>query len=109
MRLPYLKSFDVTPCSITLYKGIGEDGGPVGAGSWSWLVNFSEKVRRVQDKNGQWVALTGVIRVKGDILPGAVFDDGVASIGGHEAKRIVHYSRPRNPDGTVNHTRIELA
>lgn len=108
MKLPYLKQWDVTPCTVRLFHGVGEDGGPELAGSWTGNVNYSEKVRRVQDRDGQWIALSGIIRVKGDILPGAVFDNGEVDIEGRTA-RIVNYARPRDPDGSVNHTRIELA
>lgn len=108
MKLPYFKQWDVTPCVITLYAGLTEDGAPAEAGSWTGNVNYSERVRRVQDRDGQWIALSGVIHVKGDILPDVVFDNGTAEVEGRVA-RIVSYSRPRNPDGSVNHTRIELA
>lgn len=107
-KLPYLKQWDVTPCKIELSTEFGEDGGPEITATWEGLVNFSEKVRRVQDADGQWVQLSGVIHVKGDILPGEIFEDGTATVAGYGAKRILSYTRPRNPDGSVNHTRIEL-
>lgn len=107
-KLPYLKQWDVTPCEITLHGGLDEDGGPEVIGSWKGLVNYSEKARRVQDKDGQWIQLAGVIHVKGDILPDVQFEDGIAKVEGYPERRIIGYSRPRNPDGTVNHTRLEL-
>lgn len=107
MKLPYLKAWDVTPCKIELSTEFGEDGGPEITDTWSGDVNFSEKVNRIQDADGQWVRLSGVIHTKGDILPDAVFEDGTAEINGVKY-RIVSYTRPRNPDGTVNHTRLEL-
>ena len=107
-KLPYLDAWDVTPCEIVLHGGLGDDGGPEEVGRWKGLVNFSEKARRVQDKDGQWVKLAGVIHVKGDILPGVQFDNGEVEVDG-VVRNVVSYSRPRNPDGSVNHTRIELA
>ncbi|NLJ65670.1 MAG: hypothetical protein GX337_09880 [Christensenellaceae bacterium] len=107
-KLPYLDAWDVTPCEIVLHGGLGDDGGPEEVGRWKGLVNFSEKARRVQDKDGQWVKLAGVIHVKGDILPGVQFTEGTAKIEDFPARKIIGYSRPRNPDGSVNHTRLEL-
>ena len=109
MKLPYFKGlWDRVEVTITLYGGLGEDGGPVEVGAWSGKANLSEKVRRVQDGNGQWIALSGVLHIEGDVLPGVQFDNGEVDIGGI-VHRIVSYSRPRNPDGSVNHTRIEMA
>ena len=108
MKLPYLSRFDVTPCTITLFDGLDIDGSPKTVGQWEGKVNYSESASRVQDKDGLWIKLSGVIHVRGDILPGVQFQDGEASVEGMEARRIVGYSRPRNPDGSVNHTRLEL-
>ncbi len=109
MKFPYFKSmWDRIDATITLYRGLGEDGGPETAGTWTGTVNLSEKVRRVQDGDGQWIALSGVLHIEGDILPDVQFDNGEVTIG-DTTHRIVSYSRPRNPDGTVHHTRIEMA
>jgi len=107
-KLPYLNIWDVTPCSIKIEGGMSEDGEPVELASWSGKVNYSEKAKRVQDKDGRWVQLAAVIHVKGDIIPGVVFKGGVVTITGLPARTITGYARPRNPDGTVNHTRLEL-
>lgn len=107
-KLPYLNIWDVTPCSIAIEGGMSEDGEPLTLASWSGKVNYSEKAKRVQDKDGRWVQLAAVIHVKGDILPGVVFTGGKVTITGFPVRTITGYSRPRNPDGTVNHTRLEL-
>ncbi|MCI6603032.1 MAG: hypothetical protein MSC43_02385 [Clostridiales bacterium] len=109
-KLPYRSVWDVTPCTIRLNAGgYTEDGEPMEAHSWTGKVNFSERAGRIQDKDGVWVKLSGVIHVKGDILPGVVFTEGTALVDGYGREmKIVSYSRPRNPDGSVNHTRLEL-
>ena len=107
-KLPYPKFADVTPCEITLSGGLSEDGESTVLESWSGKVNFSEKAKRIQDKDGRWVQLSGVIHVGGDILPGVIFTEGTVAIEGYPIRTIVGYARPRNPDGTVNHTRLEL-
>lgn len=109
IQLPYLDSWDVTPVEITLLGGIGEDGDNEVLGTWSGKVNYSEKSKRVQNKTGQWILLSATIRVKGDILPGVEFVSGTVKVSGYDTvKSIVSYTRPRNPDGTVNHTKLEL-
>ena len=40
---------------------MSEDGEPVELASWSGKVNYSEKAKRVQDKDGRWVQLAAVI------------------------------------------------
>lgn len=110
-KLPYLTGlWDVVPVTIELHGGIGRDGSPEILGSWSGKVNYSEKARRVQDKEGRWISLSAVIHVAGDIIPGVMFQSGTVKVKGYDGTRpIVGYWRPRNPDGTVNHTRIEVA
>ena len=67
-KLPYRSVWDVTPCTIRLNAGgYTEDGEPMEAHSWTGKVNFSERAGRIQDKDGVWVKLSGVIHVKGDI------------------------------------------
>lgn len=107
-KLPYFKdAWDVTPATITLTRGMSVDGEPQVAGTWTGNVNFSEAAKRVQDKDGLWVRLSAVVRAAGDIMPGVVFTEGTCIVGGNTHK-VVGFSRPRNPDGTVNHTRLEL-
>lgn len=107
-KLPYPKFADVTPCNIVLHGAPSSTGAPTVLAEWSGKVNFSEKVKRVQDKDGQWVQLSGVIHVAGDILPGVIFTGGTVAIAGYPTRKIVSYTRPRNPDGSVHHTRLEL-
>ena len=75
---------------------------------WEGKVNFSEKAKRVQDANGRWVQLSGIVHVEGDILGDIPFIRGTCSIDGLVTRSIVSISRPRNPDGSINHTRLEL-
>lgn len=109
-KLPYFDWWDVTPATITLAgEGMNEDGVPNQAIEWSGNVNFSEKARRIQNADGLWVNLSGVVHVKGDILPGVISKTGTVQIKGYEQSfTIISINRPRNPDGTVNHTRIEV-
>lgn len=108
-KLPYFDFWDNVPAKIILTDGLDEDGEPKEVAKWQGLVNFSEKAKRIQNKDGLWVKLSAVIHIKGDILPGVVFNGGTVTVTGYSNTfEIVSYSRPRNPDGTVNHTRLEL-
>ena len=90
-KLRYPEWADVTPATIVSGK-----------------VNLSETSKRVQDGNGRWISLACIIHVKGDILNGAEFKGGRVTVAGFTDRTIVDLKRPRNPDGTVNHTRIEV-
>lgn len=110
IKFPYPSWADVTPCTITIGSGgFDEDGVPMTSTTWAGNVNFSEKAKRIQDKDGKWVSLTAVIHVEGDILPDVVFTDASCKISVYDkSMTCVAYQRPRNPDGSVHHTRLEL-
>ena len=107
-KLRYPEWADVTLATIVLDGEPTESGADNPALTWTGNVNLSEKGRRVQDKDGRWVSLACVIHVKGDIFPGVEFKGGRVTAGAYTSREIVSYQRPRNPDGTVNHTRIEV-
>ena len=106
-KLPYMDWFDVTPINIYLTRQ-DEDGEEVVYSSWNGKCNFSETSKTVQTSDGQWVHLTATIHIKGDIFPNVpVISEGYALFNGQKMP-IYDVDRPRNPDGTVNHTRINL-
>lgn len=89
--------------------GFDEDGAPVEAATWSGKANWQDTARRVfQTDRGEDVA-TATLYIDGDALPDvARIAGGTVSALGLEW-RIVAGTRARNPDGTVNYTRLELA
>ena len=106
-KLKYPAFADVTPVKITLVSGLDEEGEPIKVGEWSGKCNYSEKSQISVDKDGKKVVLAAVIHICGDIAPSLPAIDGSVEING--ITRNIHYaSRPRNPDGSVNHTRLEL-
>lgn len=106
-KLYYPDFADVTPCRVELAGELNEDGELEPAGVWEGKVNFSQTSKRVQNKDGMWVPLSGVIHVKGDIFPNMSSCAGYAYIDGTKME-ISKLDKIRNPDGTINHTRIEL-
>ena len=107
-KLPYPAWADVTPCSITIHGKDDRDGVPTVLAEWKGLVNLSEKTKRMQDADGKWVQVNATIHINGDICPGVVFTGAAVEIEGYPTRHVVLYARPRNPDGTANHTRLGL-
>lgn len=106
-KLFYPSFFDTVPIKVFLTE-ISEDGAEAVANEWSGLCNFSESNKRVQNDKGLWVHLSGVVHIKGDIFPDCpVISKGYVVINDKKIN-INSASRPRNPDGSVNHTRLEL-
>lgn len=106
-KLLYPSFFDTVPIDIFLVK-ISEDGEEVVDKEWHGLCNFSETNKRVQNSKGLWVHLSGVVHIKGDIFPDVPLITKGYVIFNKQKINIWNASRPRNPDGTVNHTRLEL-
>lgn len=108
-KLPFPSWLLATDYNILLHKeGISEDGEPLISFSHSGKCIFSEKSKRVIDTDGKQITLLGKVIVEGDIAPELrTISDGVITINGREYEIHVGY-RPRNPDGTVNHTMFEV-
>lgn len=106
-KLHYPSFFDVTPATIVIIDGLNEDGTEKEVIRKDIKCNYSETTKRVQNKDGLWVTLSGVVHFKGDICPNISNPTGYIELFGKKI-RISNYSRLRNPDGTVNHTKLEL-
>lgn len=110
MNLPFPDFFLNTPsCTVVLYEeALAEDGSPVAAVTWSGAVNFSEKSKTTLSADGKAVALQGKVVCKGDIAPTLkTLSNGAVTIA-TKTYMVYRASRPRNPDGTVHHTTLEL-
>lgn len=72
------------------------------------LCNYQSKARQVLTAEKVLIEIAGVALFDGDICPTlAVLSAGTVTIHGIEHK-IYRGSKERNPDGTVNFTRLEL-
>lgn len=95
----------VTP--VRIYQSeLSEDSGPVDEILYDGLCHYTEKTKQVLDKDRKLVTLSGKIIVKGDINPNEIIE-GYIEVGGVK-KDIFKASRPRNPDGSVFSTVLEL-
>lgn len=108
MRLPYLTRFwDVTPVTIHITDGFTEDGKPVEALTYTGKCNYSEKAKTVRQSDGTLVQLAASLTIGGDIAPEVPVLAGNVEVSGRTWS-IATAGRPRNPDGTVNHTELGL-
>lgn len=96
-----------TPCVVVLTDGTGEDGAPKEVARLLLKCNWQDKPKQVLNAERQLIQLGGVALFDGDIAPQVDVLAGTAEIYGKEWT--IHLgSKCRNPDGSVNYTRLEL-
>ena len=108
-KLPFPDWLATTDYSLSLNaEGISEDGEPVSSVDVVGKCIFSEKSRRIIDSEGKQITLIGKVIIEGDIAPSLKsVSDGVITINGKEYE-IYSGARPRNPDGSIHSTQLEL-
>lgn len=108
MKFPYPKQWDNAKCKVSI-----TDTKPSENGDFPTLrvyeggCNLSEKSRTIRGKDGQYIRLSSILHIKGDIAPDMPEFSGSAEVNG-VTRKIEAVDRPRNPDGTVHHTRLGL-
>ncbi|MCR5835968.1 MAG: hypothetical protein K6G88_05655 [Lachnospiraceae bacterium] len=111
MKYPELipKSMCKTPVEVTVYgEGLTETGGPVIAFEGELLCNWQDNAHTVLTADKKLVTLSGTALIRGDIAPDlAVLSSGVVIVNGVERK-LYKGTKARNPDGTVNYTKLEV-
>lgn len=106
----HLKKLLNNECDIKLYQeGLSEEGEPLTSLNLeNQKCRFVEKTKVVISPDGRKVELIGKVILLGDIAP------KIKKISGGQVRinrseyEIYQASRPRNPDGTVHHTSLEL-
>ena len=89
-------------------EGLNKYGEPLETITYYGKCNYQDKAKRVMTNEQKIVQVTGSALVCGDIAPDVpVISCGVATVCGVE-RAIVSGEKARNPDGTVNYTRLEL-
>lgn len=87
---------------------IGEEGHPICLLDTDLKCNYQDKGKRILTSEQKIVQITGSAFFHGDIAPEIpVITSGTAVIFGVE-RQIVLGEKARNPDGSVNYTRLEL-
>ena len=104
-----LKSVCKTPIKVTVFKeGISEDGEPLTDVVLNLMCNYQDKAKTVITADKQLVQLSAQAFFIGDIAPDcAVISGGEVTVSG-QTRRIFQGIKARNPDGSVNYTRLDL-
>ena len=93
--------------SVTI--GTGQDAYGNAAGTTvTGRCRLVEKVEQRLDAERRLISLKGTVYMSGDIAPALpVIEGGTVTINGREWS-IYSVDRPRNPDGSVHHTKLYL-
>lgn len=88
--------------------GIDEDGAPIQGARWSGLCNWQDQTAEVYSKEKASTEVMASLYIDGDPFPRlAIIAGGTVDAFGSEMT-IIRGTKGRNPDGTVNFTRLEL-
>ena len=106
----YLKRLLNNECDITIYQeGLSEEGEPLTSLDLNdQKCRFVEKTKIIISPDGKKVELIGKVILLGDIAPNIKKISGGEVIINDSEYEIYQASRPRNPDGTVYMTTLEL-
>lgn len=98
-------------CSVKIYQeGLSEEGEPLTSLNLeNQKCRFVEKTKIVINSEGKKVELVGKVILLGDIAPNIKKISGGEVIVNSSKYEIYQASRPRNPNGTVHHTTLELS
>lgn len=98
-----------TDIHVEIYsEEIGEEGQPIHLIDADLKCNYQDNAKRILTSEQKIVQITGSALFRGDIAPDVpVISSGKATIFGMD-RQIVFGEKARNPDGTVNYTRLEL-
>ena len=111
MRYPCLvpKRLCKTDISLSFEReGLNDYGEPLEPVKYSGKCNYQDKARTVLTAEKKLVQITGTALFPGDICPELpVISGGEAAIFGVK-RRIEKGRKPRNPDGSVNYTEVQL-
>ena len=111
MKYPCLvkKSMCKTEISASIApEGTGNYGTPLEAVSWSGKCYYQESAKTVLTEQKKIIQVTGTVLMPGDIVPSMPTISGGTVIILGATRRIALGVKARNPDGTVNYTRLEL-
>ena len=108
MKLPYpTRLGDVTPVVVHITDGVTEGGAPQEVVTYTGLCNYFEKAKTVHQSDGMLIQLQASLTIGGDIAPNVPVITGSVEVSAR-TWQIAIAARPRNPDGTVNHTALGL-
>lgn len=108
MKFPYYSDWNNAECIVSITDTKPSENGdfPV-LYTYEGSCNLSEKSRVIRNTDGEYVRLSCTLHIRGDIAPTLPTFSGKVNVNGREMT-IETVDRPRNPDGTVHHTRLGL-
>lgn len=106
----HLKKLLNNECDVIVYQeGLSEEGEPLTSLNLeNQKCRFVEKTKIIISPEGKKVELVGKVILLGDIAPAIKKISGGEVIVNNSKYEIYQASRPRNPDGTVYMTILEL-
>lgn len=106
----HLKRLLNDECDVVIYQeGLSEDGEPLTSLNLeNQKCRFVEMTKVIISSDGRKIQLVGKVILIGDIAPNTKKISGGQVIINDVKYEIYQASRPRNPDGTVHHTTLEL-
>lgn len=111
MKFPklILSGVQKTPIYVVAYgEGLTEDGAPEIVESRYFVCNWQDSAETVLTKEQKKVRLSGVALFDGDIFPQVDEISGGYVVVFGQRRSIHRAAKARNPDGTVNYTRLEV-
>lgn len=97
----------VTPCTVYQTDGLNRDGSKKETVIFKGKCFHSEKATQKLNAEKQLITLSGAVLFNGDISPDSPVIDGYVKLNERDYK-IYSSEKAKNPDGTVNFTRLEL-
>lgn len=110
MKYPSLVPDKICRTQVTIYQtdGLNRDGSPKKSIIFEGKCFYSEKTRTKLTADKQLITLSGEMLFNSDISPDTDVITGTAELLSG-IRRVIHSSqKAKNPDGTVNYTRLEL-
>jgi len=107
MKVPYPHHLDKTPIVVTITDGIDGNGSPKVVATYEGRCRMHETSRYDRDPDGKLVRVEGKVFIGCDIAPSVRSLEGHVEVFGRKMN-IYKASRPRNPDGSIHHTKLEL-
>ena len=109
MGYPSLVRICKTPISVTLFsEDITEDGDVQTGAQFTGLCNWRSGGKTYDTNEKHDVRLAGRAYFPGDIAPALAEISSGEAVGFGMTRRIISGEKSRNPDGTVNYTRLDL-
>lgn len=96
-----------TACTVYQSSGLNRDGSKKRTVVFDGNCFYSEKSHQKLNAEKQLITLSATALFNGDIAPNSAVIDGYVKINEIEYK-IYSSEKAKNPDGTVNYTRLEL-